>query len=69
MKDLKNLITNYRIGQKIIIGDSGRFSAAMLALVRFFWSCLYKTVKPTTTTTLIKATLRQLCCIYVTLTV
>jgi len=26
---------NYRIGQKIIIEDSGRFSAAMLELVRF----------------------------------
>lgn len=69
MKDLKNLITNYRIGQKIIIGDSGRFSAAMLALVRFLLLLSLHTVKPTTTTTLIKATLRQLCCIYVTLTV
>jgi len=42
---------NYRIGQKIIIEDSGRFSAAMLELVRFLLILIFFTVKPTTTTT------------------
>ena len=43
---------NYRIGQKIIIRDSGRFLAAMSELVRFLLLLgSYYTVKPTTTTT------------------
>jgi len=42
---------NYRIGQKIIIEDSGRFLAAMLELVRFLLILGLFAVKPTTTTT------------------
>jgi len=32
---------NYRIGQKIIMKDSGRFLAAMLELVRFLLLLVY----------------------------
>ena len=46
----KILINNYRIGQKIIIRDSGRFLAAMSELVRFLLLLGLFTVKPTTAT-------------------
>jgi len=42
---------NYRIGQEIIIEDSGRFLAAMSTLVRFLLILGLLAVKPTTTTT------------------
>jgi hypothetical protein len=42
---------NYRIGQEIIMKDSGRFLAAMSTLVRFLLILVFFTVKPTTATT------------------
>jgi|TARA_R110000737_G_scaffold112672_1_gene145814 hypothetical protein len=44
------MINNYRIGQRSISGDGGRFPAAMSMLVRISCSLFHYAVKPITTT-------------------
>ena len=52
------MINNYRIGQRSISGDGGRFPAAMSTLVRFSLApSSHYAVKPITTTLNLKGEL------------